>query len=105
MKFEEFREYSYEDLLNIADHLQSQVREWISVDERLPEVKTDVLVAERWVDIPFVGYLVFDDNNKITWRANKEFYEADGDAILIDTVESADVTHWQPLPSPPKEET
>lgn len=75
---------------------------WISVKDRLPQEKQDVLVFERWMDIPFVGYLVKDK-----WHVNKEFYEVGGtyaDGYIIGVVSQKDVTHWMPLPEPPKQD-
>ena len=58
--------------------------EWISVKDRLPEYNKDVLVYTK------MGYMDVDFN-KSSFSAN--FYR-----------NNRDVTHWMPLPEPPKGE-
>lgn len=64
---------------------------WISVEEKLPEYDIDVcLWAKEWTHV-YVGY----------WRHSEEWigrHRAE-EHTLPDT----GPTHWQPLPSPPKE--
>lgn len=75
--------------------------EWISVEERLPEIKrhhvSDValvycakqrVTALSELEETFFGGFVFD----------VERFDEDEDEAL-------EVTHWMPLPEPPKEET
>ena len=67
------------------------MNEWISVDDRLPEIEGHYLVHTPR-SFPKncklqIGELYSDDNS---W-----YNEADD---YLD-----DVTHWQPLPEPPKE--
>jgi hypothetical protein len=71
-----------------AFHAKKQPKNngWISLSERLPKNEDDVLVIDRNGKIStasFVGGIWFDYNN--------EFHE-----------ESDSITHWQPLPEPPK---
>ena len=65
------------------DTVRAAQSEWISVEERLPETETSVLVfTER-------GYIF------LSWASNEDvfwFYNED---------ENDRVTHWQPLPAPP----
>jgi hypothetical protein len=75
------------------------VNQWISVNDRLPEIGRSVLVAvniNAKLNLPFrtdstpeirIGWL--DDNGK--WGL--QFDSADRDEIL----------YWQPLPEPPKD--
>ena len=86
----------------IANHLIANgvtVQKWIPVSERLPESKVKILVyggrIEIWhngVKQPmpsiFAGYMRGLDEGWFTWESD--------DYI-------SDVTHWMPLPEPPKE--
>jgi polyferredoxin len=61
--------------------------EWISVLDKLPDSRTPVIVwAAYWSAWPFVGHLVHGQ-----WV---------GERILS---EPSAVTHWMPLPDPPKD--
>ena len=73
--------------------------EWISVEERLPEVDTGVLVAVRHMQTGQF-YVRYDWRIKTTercwwWKKTSESNVAD---LLA-------VTHWMPMPEPPKEGT
>ena len=75
----------------IADNLISNgvtVQEWISVTERLPESgKESVLIALRWGEVD-IGWC--EDGR---WRSE-----------FVNEYEDWEVTHWMPLPEPPKGE-
>ena len=74
-----------------ADHLIANgvtVQEWISVDERLPEEKVNCIVHYKH------AYC----NNDDYWAIGICFY--DGEKFKMDW--SYKVTHWMPLPKPPK---
>lgn len=77
--------------LGIADCLVINgvtVQEWISVKDRLPEnVKEGLLIALRWGAVD-IGWC--EDG-----RWGSEF---------VDEYEDGEVTHWMPLPEPPKGE-
>ena len=66
------------------------VQEWISVDERLPEEKVDCIVHYKHA---------YCDNDDY-WAIGICFY--DGEKFRMDW--SYKVTHWMPLPQPPKGE-
>ena len=74
---------------DIAEKLISKgvtVQEWISVKDRLPESgKEGVLIALRWGAVD-IGWC--EDG-----RWSSEF---------INEYEEGEVTHWMPLPNPPK---
>lgn len=75
----------------IAENLISNgvtVQEWISVDDRLPEnEKEGVLIGLRWGEVD-IGWC--EDG-----RWSSEF---------VNEYEDGEVTHWMPLPEPPKGE-
>jgi len=57
--------------------------EWISVKDRLPEIGVEVLIYEP-------GCLI-----QINFRDDDDYWDCDGVVSRI--------THWMPLPKPPKE--
>lgn len=87
---------NFEQATYLADYLVKNgvtVQEWISVDDRLPEEKGEYLVAYHpcyWddvkEDVTYTGIDTF--RGKRTWAKNK-FQR---------------ITHWMPLPEPPKGE-
>ena len=82
-----------EKIKRIADHLISSgvtVQEWISVDDRLPEEKVDCIVHYKHAYCNNDGY----------WAIGFCFY--DGEKFRIDLAYK--VTHWMPMPDPPKGE-
>jgi hypothetical protein len=69
--------------------------EWISVKDRLPKLYEDVLLYD--------GYEVFagnirgiDKENLITWKAQP------CDSECYGWYKDEYITHWMPLPEPPK---
>ena len=82
-----------EKIKRIADHLISNgvtVQEWISVDERLPEEKVNCIVHYKHAYCNNDGY----------WAIGFCFY--DGEKFQFD--QAYKVTHWMPIPQPPKGE-
>ena len=78
---------------NIADDLIKNgvtVQEWISVDDRLPEPREQVLIYSRYDFCESAFYIGVPGKWRVTW--NHEMLDADS------------VTHWLPLPQPPKGE-
>lgn len=73
-----------EAIVSLVD--AAEERRWISVEERLPE--------------PYIWVLVYAEKHKVAFDA---FYDGAQwkDAVLNGLI----VTHWMPLPEPPKEET
>lgn len=59
-------------------------QEWISVDERLPKKMTHVIVCDK---DGTVGEAYFYKEDRFEW---------------MDSEELAFVTHWMPLPEPPR---
>ena len=82
-----------EKIKRIADHLISNgvtVQEWISVDERLPEEKANCIVYYKHA-------FCYDENHVGICVC---FY--DGNEFDMDSLHK--VTHWMPMPHPPKGE-
>ena len=83
-----------EKIKNIADHLISNgvtVQEWVSVDDRLPE--------------PFVSVLVHMPGEEPFPTVHEGFISNDGIwQSAMFRREPGEVTHWQPMPQPPKGE-
>ena len=67
--------------------------EWISIEERLPEPYQDVLFYGKGHD-PLVG----KTRGETCIGYYRNAFRFDG----RDSVEVAEVTHWMPLPEPPK---
>ena len=75
----------------LADHLIAHgvtVQEWVSVDDRLPKDWTDVLVSSRFGFLETAVYTGTPGKWRIGW--NGDMLEADS------------ITHWMPIPQPPK---
>lgn len=91
---EEEIDISDEEIARIADHLIANgvtVQEWIPVSERLPEKGEEVLIfdtRENWIGF---AWLHPDE----TWTTSLGF------DFPFDLEE---VTHWMPIPTPPKGE-
>ena len=70
----------------------SKVSEWISVEEDLPEYDEQTF----WIRED--GYTFLDDiNHDNDWENFKELHESP-----VFDEEPSKITHWQPLPEPPK---
>ena len=84
---------THPDVEYVADHLIRNgvtVQEWISVDERLPKEKANCIV--------YYKHAFCDDENHVGICVC--FY--DGEEFNLDCLHK--VTHWMPLPEPPKGE-
>lgn len=71
--------------------------EWISVDERLPEPNEECLVSARVGDrvVIDLGELIqYCDGRIFGWMTTNDWDEGEG----------CKITHWMPLPEPPKGE-
>ena len=66
--------------------------EWISVEERLPKSQTDVLVVAFWHEC-WQTMIGWHSDSGERWRVITPHGER----------EPGGVTHWMPLPEPPKE--
>lgn len=84
-------------------------RDWISVEDRLPEERESIFAkvygTKRWADGMFrtisenvLACVAFEDGHKVTMTLRTH----DG-AWALSSVHRGHVTHWMPLPEPPKE--
>ena len=80
----------YEFIADFLIHSGVTVQEWISVDERLPEEKVNCIVHYRHA---------YCDNDDY-WAIGMCFY--DGEKFRLNPAYK--VTHWMPIPQPPKGE-
>ena len=81
---------SVENAANILIGNGVTVQEWISVDDRLPEEKVNCIVHYKHA---------YCDNDDY-WAIGMCFY--DGEKFQLNPAYK--VTHWMPLPQPPKGE-
>ena len=65
--------------------------EWISVKDKMPEPRIDVLVFNQFNGI------------KIGWCDKTRLFK-DLEWLVYGSDEEPFITHWMPLPNPPKEE-
>lgn len=80
-------EMGVEDLADLANKMYYEQSEWIRVEDRLPELGVPVLV--------FMSYNKIDvckQDGEGNWRQDVREEHTNGS-----------VTHWMPLPSPPKQ--
>ena len=68
---------------NLAQDVPSVLNDWISVDDRLPENRKDVLALDDQGSMAIAYY-------------NRGKWNSDPDILWL-------VKYWQPLPEPPKE--
>ena len=80
----------YEFIADFLIHSGVTVQEWVSVDDRLPEEKVNCIVHYKHAYCNNDGY----------WAIGFCFY--DGEKFQVD--QAYKVTHWMPLPQPPKGE-
>ena len=84
-------------------------RDWISVEDRLPEEHESIFAkaygTKHWADGMFrtisadvLACVAFDDGRKTTMTLRTH----DG-AWALSSIHRGHVTHWMPLPEPPKE--
>lgn len=82
-----------EQLANNSPKVDNRFGEWIPVAERLP--KADERDAHGYA----VPYLVMNGWMRVTARRTKDYWVLFGARTVLEYV-----THWMPLPEPPKEE-
>lgn len=75
---------------------------WLPISTA-PKDGTSVLLWERWSTNPFVGSFYGG-----SWSASKEHVDAAGGwdgGVVVDKIDSHLITHWQPLPPSPIEQS
>ena len=75
--------------------------EWISASEKLPEDGHDVLVFIPDIESYSIGSVEHREDG-LTWRLGNDCIVWDFDFNL--DLRFEDITYWQELPLPPKEE-
>lgn len=94
------------DLIGIATILYEdegwRKQEWISVDDRLPEIAGKYLISRKTVYGNLINIVWYDTNyngGNDDMIGKSVWYMFDGD---WGDYEIPNVTHWMPLPQPPK---
>ena len=82
------------DAIEVLSEKENTTPRWIPVTERLPEA--DGYDARGYA----VPYLVMNGWMRVTARRTKDYWVLFGNSTVLEYV-----THWMPLPEPPKEET
>lgn len=93
----------------LADNLIANgvtVQKWIPVSERLPDKNGRYLAFLKYVKCTMIlnfalDFIEHDEYGLLTEKKKSCFYYCDDDWELIEVPE---VTHWMPLPQPPKGE-
>lgn len=83
------------------------MEQWISVNDRLPETLETVWISngKGWTTLGCRSDYHYGDEDKLVWcwaKTNGIIYEEDGKIISECEEDDLDVTHWMPLPQPPK---
>lgn len=97
--------YGYE---NLADFMISNgvtVQEWIPVTERLPERDKEVLlIVHGWEDRLYYTGCLHKQEAERSWLTGIESKASDWKIWGFSYLREPIVTHWMPLPNPPKGE-
>ena len=92
----------------IADHLISNgvtVQEWVPMTERLPERDKEVLlIVHGWEDRLYYTGCLHRQEAERSWLTGIESKASDWTIWGFSYLREPIVTHWMPLPEPPKEE-
>lgn len=96
-----------EDVLEAAaDMLEQDARGWISVKDRLPEHgKQVLLIAYGWSDTTIYLGRLEHMSSETSWLTGLTSKESEWCIQGWSYLKEPLVTHWMPLPKPPKEET
>lgn len=87
-----------EDAIDIINQVEAEYNNgWISVDDRLPKNSGKYLVAQK-------RYSISDRELKKVISIETDFVEFNARDNKWSRARFLQVTHWQPLPQPPKGE-
>lgn len=94
------------ELTEMVEQLEEAQPKWISVEERLPEPHTDVLlIAHGWEpQLVYIGKLEKVESEK-SWLTGLVSKASEWTVYGFSYLKKPIVTHWMPLPEPPKEDT
>ena len=91
----------------IADTLLDNgvtVQEWIPVTERLPECDKEVLlIVHGWGDRLYYTGCLHRQESERSWLTGIESKASDWKIWGFSYLRDPSVTHWMPMPQPPKE--
>lgn len=91
----------YKDVVEMLDK-GCRKQEWVSVDDRLPEIAGKYLISRKTVYGNLINIVWYDTNyngGNDDMKGKSVWYMFDSD---WGDYEIPDVTHWMPLPQPPK---
>ena len=94
---------------DIADHLIANgvtVQEWISVDDRLPEDSGYYLVVyrDKYNESISIDFDMYVKCNIGEWWESEFACDITKQFLRATRLQEQEVTHWMPLPQPPKGE-
>ena len=91
----------------IADYMLDHgvtVQEWIPVTERLPERDKEVLlIVHGWEDRLYYTGCLHRQEAERSWLTGIESKASDWKIWGFSYLRDPSVTHWMPMPQPPKE--
>ena len=102
----DYRGMSISDVRTITDGCAEKIRrlpyvdampKWINVEERLPELDAQINAYDVTEEV-----LAIDKYGEC-YLGRFYIFKYQGDVVFI-SEDRTDVTHWMPLPEPPKEE-
>ena len=103
VRLEMFNTFWEESANNAKKLLEDKLPKWIPVTERLPENQSPVLVFATMFEnldgdvvSPYVGMAYYTYSPKGGWWGGT-------DGNVYGAIGLVNVTHWMPLPNPPKE--
>ena len=93
-----------ENVANILINNGVTVQEWIPVTERLPECDKEVLlIVHGWGDRLYYTGCLHRQESERSWLTGIESKASDWKIWGFSYLREPSVTHWMPMPQPPKE--